>query len=118
MHAIPESDAARDGAALTKVSALKETDKLAALFALPVYKGVDTRAASLGDWYVLTITQQGMVKKSALSELPGASADTFTLVRNIIGDCAWNGNPLQRGGCATDGTGGGRCDGNEAPGWR
>ena len=81
MHAIPESDTTRDGAALTKVSALKEDDKLAALFALPVQKRKDTQPISLGDWYVLTITEQGLVKKSALSELPGASADTFTLVR-------------------------------------
>ncbi|MFC2054342.1 DNA gyrase C-terminal beta-propeller domain-containing protein, partial [Chloroflexota bacterium] len=86
MHAIPESDTTREGSALTKVSALKEDDKLAALFTLPINKRKDTRVASLGDWYVLTITKQGMVKKSSLSELPGASADIFTLVRINEGD--------------------------------
>jgi DNA gyrase subunit A len=80
MHALPEADKPSAGLPLSKVSALKESNKLAALFSLPA------KGERAEDWYVVTVTQQGMVKKSALSELPGASANTFTLVRVNEGD--------------------------------
>jgi len=80
MHAIPEAGKPSDGIPLSKISALKEGDKLAALFSLPA------KGERAEDWYVVTTTRQGMVKKSSLSELPGASANTFTLVRVNEGD--------------------------------
>ncbi len=80
MHAIPEVDKPSGGLPLSKVSALKEGDKLAAMFSLPA------KGERAEDWFVVTTTRQGMVKKSALSELPGASANTFTLARVNDGD--------------------------------
>jgi DNA gyrase subunit A len=85
VHALPECESLTEGVQFHKVSAFHENDKLAAIFTLP--------AASRGDipvefskWYVITGTRQGMVKKTALSELPGASAGTFTLVKVNEGD--------------------------------
>jgi DNA gyrase subunit A len=86
VHNIPETDKPSEGAALSKVSTLEKEDRLAALFTLPAQPGRDEDASYLDEWYVLTITSQGMVKKSAISELPGASANTFTLVRVNQGD--------------------------------
>jgi DNA gyrase subunit A len=86
VHTLPETDKPSEGAALSKVSTLNKDDHLAALFTLPPQPGRDEDASYLDDWYVLTVTAQGMVKKSAISELPGASANTFTLVKVNQGD--------------------------------
>jgi DNA gyrase subunit A len=75
MHGIPEVDKPSQGVHYSKVSALSDGDNLAAVLALP------PKVERADDWYVITATRQGMVKKSALSEFPGPSADTFTLVR-------------------------------------
>jgi DNA gyrase subunit A len=80
VHAIPEADHPADGAPFYKVSALREQDRLAALFTLPPR---DERAEG---WYVLTATHQGMVKKTPLSELPGPTAKTFVLTKVNEGD--------------------------------
>jgi DNA gyrase subunit A len=81
VHAIPEADKPSLGVPLHQVSTLRESDQLAAMFTLPPRSGSDEEKAVLDEWFVLTVTRQGMVKKSALSELPGASANNFTLVR-------------------------------------
>lgn len=80
MHGIPEAEKPSDGVPISRVSALREDDQLAVMLSMP------PRAERAEDWYVLTATRQGMVKKSALSELPGPSADVFTLVRVNEGD--------------------------------
>ena len=80
VQAVPEADDVQNGVPLYKVSALKSEDRLAALFSLP------PKAERVDTWFVLTATRQGMLKKSQLSELPGPSANTFTLVRVNDGD--------------------------------
>ena len=80
VHAVPEAEKIQDGVPLHKVSALKTEDKLAVLFALPP-KGERPEAG-----YALTTSQQGMVKKSPVGDIPGPSANTFTLVRVNEGD--------------------------------
>jgi DNA gyrase subunit A len=79
MHSLPVAEKTSQGTPLHKLTPFHQSDKLAALFSLPAG---DRRE----DWYVMTVSRQGMVKKSALSELPGASAGTFTLVRINDGD--------------------------------
>ncbi len=79
LHNLPETDKPAQGIHFSKVSPLREGDNLVALFALP-------RNSRVEDWYVLSVSRLGMVKKSALSELPGASANTFTLTRVNEGD--------------------------------
>jgi DNA gyrase subunit A len=78
--AIPETDNPNDGLPYAKASALTDQHRLAALFTLP------PKGERAEDWYVLTVTRQGMVKKTAVSELPGPSANAFTLVKVNEGD--------------------------------
>jgi DNA gyrase subunit A len=80
MHAIPETEKPSEGDPISRVSALREDDQLAVILTMP------PKEERAEEWYVLTATRQGMVKKSALSELPGPSADVFTLVRVNEGD--------------------------------
>jgi DNA gyrase subunit A len=80
MHGIPEVDKPSEGVHISKVSALSEGDRLAAVLTLP------PKVERAEGWHVVTATRLGMVKKSALSEFPGPAADTFTLVRINEGD--------------------------------
>ena len=54
---------------------------MATIFALPARK-----SELAEETYVLAVTRGGMVKKSAISELPGPSAQSFTIVRVNDGD--------------------------------
>lgn len=80
MHVLPVAVRPNEGLPTHKVSPLADGQKLAAAFALP---GREERADG---WYVFTATRQGMVKKSPISELPGPSAQRFTLVKVNSGD--------------------------------
>jgi DNA gyrase subunit A len=85
VHAIPEVESPAEGTPVEKVSPLEADQRLAALFCMPPRsRGADETL--LENWYVITATRQGMVKRSALSELPGPSANTFTLARVNEGD--------------------------------
>jgi DNA gyrase subunit A len=83
VHAIPEADDPLQGAPLGKVSPLREGHRLAALFSMPPKSG-RSENGDLG--YVITITVQGMFKKSSIGELPGPSANLFTLAKVNEGD--------------------------------
>jgi DNA gyrase subunit A len=75
VQTLPEAETPQDGAPVHKVSALSEVDKLAALFTLP------PKEERLEGWYVFTATQQGMLKKTSLEELPGPTGHSFTMVK-------------------------------------
>ncbi|MCL4273629.1 MAG: DNA gyrase subunit A [Anaerolineales bacterium] len=80
-HLIPQANKLSQGIAYFKVSPLTENDALAAVFALPASK------SALGEeTCVITITRFGMLKKSLVSELPGPSSQTFTMVKVNEGD--------------------------------
>jgi DNA gyrase subunit A len=81
VHVIPQAQKLTQGTLFTRVTPLQETDSLAAVFALPSRK-----SALPEETCVLTTTKWGMIKKSLVSELPGPSAQTFTLVRVNEGD--------------------------------
>jgi DNA gyrase subunit A len=81
VHTIPETDKLADGSLFHKVSPLRETDTLAAAFTLP-----SRRSDLPAETCVLTVTRSSMVKKTLISELPGPSSQTFTLVRVNEGD--------------------------------
>ncbi len=80
LHVLPPAEKPSEGVLFYKVSSLAEKERLAALFALP------PKAERAEGWFVLTVTRLGMVKKTALAELPGASAQTFTLSKVHRGD--------------------------------
>ncbi|MFZ3151290.1 MAG: DNA topoisomerase (ATP-hydrolyzing) [Anaerolineaceae bacterium] len=63
-----------------KLSPLQENDILQGIFALPIDK------SELSERFIVTVTRQGMIKRSAVADLPGASAASFTLVKTNEGD--------------------------------
>jgi DNA gyrase subunit A len=80
-HTIPQSEKLGEGVPWHKLSPLKVGDTLAAVFALPAKK-----SELPAETCVLTVTRGGLVKKSAVTELPGPSAQTFNLVNVNDGD--------------------------------
>jgi DNA gyrase subunit A len=81
VHTLPETEKLGDGKLWHKVSPLRESDRLAAVFTLPAQKSTLPE-----ETYVFTITRGGLVKKSLAGELPGPSAQPFTLSRVNDGD--------------------------------
>jgi DNA gyrase subunit A len=81
VHAVPENDNPLQGIPYTKVSPLREDNRLAAVFSLPGRSGRPAESDPTASGYVISITRQGMIKKSAINELPGPSANTFTLAK-------------------------------------
>jgi DNA gyrase subunit A len=86
VHAIPETDNPQEGAPVVKISPLRDHNRLAAVISIPARSGRAAEATPGAEGYVTSVTRQGMVKKSALSELPGPSANTFTLAKVNEGD--------------------------------
>ena len=81
VHVVPQADKLTQGTLFSRVSPLQDTDTLAAVFTLPA-----KRSALPEETCVITTTKFGMIKKSLISELPGPSSQTFTLVRVNEGD--------------------------------
>ena len=78
---LPQSEKLGGGSPYHRVSPLTETDTLAAVFALPA-----RRADYPEDTCIITATRFGMIKKTLISDLPGPSAQTFTLLKVNEGD--------------------------------
>ena len=84
VHSIPEQEKPSEGLPVYKVSTLTEDHILATLFTVP------PKSERNEEWFVTTVTRQGMIKRSSLGELPGPSANTFVLARVNQGDrLAW-----------------------------
>jgi DNA gyrase subunit A len=92
VHTLPETDKLGDGTPWHKLSPLRDSDRLAAVFTLP-----SQRSTLPAETYVFTVTRGGLVKKSLVNELPGPSAQPFTLARV-------NGGDALRWALLTDGT--------------
>jgi DNA gyrase subunit A len=75
VQTLPEAENPQEGAPVHKVSAIPEEARLASLFTLP------PKEERLEGWFVFTATQQGILKKTALEELPGPTGHCFTLVK-------------------------------------
>jgi DNA gyrase subunit A len=89
VHTLPEAEKLADGNPFNKQSPLQVDEMPVAAFALPsrkLDKSNKSDVLDLSDCFVLTVTKGGMVKKSALSELPGPSAQTFKLANVNEGD--------------------------------
>jgi DNA gyrase subunit A len=74
VHALPETDEVNAGVPFWKVSPLKEEHLICGLFSLPAKERPEDR-------FLLTVSRKGMVKKTALSELPGPSASTLMVAK-------------------------------------
>jgi len=79
VQALPIADDPDMGIAVTSIAPLTSEHKLKFIFSAPA------DLEEVGG-YVLSVSKLGMVKKSALSELPGPSAHLFTLVKINPGD--------------------------------
>jgi len=86
VHAVPETNDPAKGVLFHTISPFSHGTKLAGMFSLPARSGRHDILTDMEKMYILTGTRQGMLKKSALSELPGASASLFTLVKVNEGD--------------------------------
>ncbi len=81
VHTLPEAEKLSEGVPFHKASPLYADTPPVAAFALPA-----KRSGLPEKTFVLTVTRGGMVKKSAIGELPGPSAQTFRLVNVNEGD--------------------------------
>ena len=77
---LPEGETFANGVPLYKASSLGQDDRLAAMFA------ISPDEAGAEKVFILAATRQGMVKKSVLADLPGPSAQKFTLLKVAGGD--------------------------------
>lgn len=75
MHILPQVTKPSEGVPFHTISPLPASRRLAAVFAL------GPRAERAEDWFILTTTRLGMVKKTSLPELPGPAAQAFILAR-------------------------------------
>jgi DNA gyrase subunit A len=80
VHSLPEGEKPTDGSLFSQLSPLTSRHQLAAILSLP------PKNLLAENWYALTATRGGMVKKTEITELPGPAATTFTLVRVNDGD--------------------------------
>ncbi len=78
---IPQAEKLSGGSLYYKVCPLAETDVLAVVFALPARRSDYPPETS-----IVTATRDGMIKKTLISDVPGPSAQAFTLVRVNEGD--------------------------------
>ena len=80
VHTIPEAEKPSQGTHFSKVTPFNGEEKLQVAFGLPpkVKRGEE--------WYVVTVSESSMIKKSEINELPGPSAEPFTLVKINDGD--------------------------------
>ena len=80
LHSILFSDEAPNGSELSKVSAFREDEKIVTAFC------VSNNMRKNNELTVITVTTQGLIKQSLVSELPGPTAELFTLVKVNEGD--------------------------------
>ena len=79
IHTIPITESLESGIDVRRITAFAEEDRPIQLFAA-------TNDRSKSSQSVVTISREGLIKKSDLSELPGASSQTFVLSRVNDGD--------------------------------
>jgi DNA gyrase/topoisomerase IV subunit A len=82
LHVIPETSSANEGVPIRSVSAFNEAGQIVAGIALPKNVRSDEKLKA----FLLFGTSQGMVKKTAVSLLPGTSAKAFTAIKISKGD--------------------------------
>jgi DNA gyrase subunit A len=79
-HTVPEVPKPSQGSHFSTLSPFAKETQLGAVFGLPPKEDREE------NWFVVSVTEQSMLKKTDISELPGPSAQTFTLVKVNDGD--------------------------------
>jgi DNA gyrase subunit A len=79
-HTVPEAAKPSQGIHFSTLCPFQKGTELGAVIGLPSKEDREE------NWYVLSITEQSMLKKTEINELPGPSAQPFTLVKVNDGD--------------------------------
>jgi DNA gyrase subunit A len=79
VHVIPGVDKPEEGAVFHKVCSLDENDLPLRIFSLPAN-------TSMQEKVIITLSKEGLIKKSALADLPGPSSQPFILAKVNDGD--------------------------------
>jgi DNA gyrase subunit A len=74
-HTVPEAAKPSQGSHFSTLSPFKKGTRLGAVIGLPPKDKRDE------NWYMISVTEQSMLKKTEIMELPGPSAQLFTLVK-------------------------------------
>jgi DNA gyrase subunit A len=74
-HTVPEAAKPSQGVHFSKLTPFGNEIRLRCVFGLPPKDNRDKK------WHVITVTQQSMLKKSPIQELPGPSAQPFILAK-------------------------------------
>ncbi|NPV86396.1 MAG: DNA topoisomerase 4 subunit A [Anaerolineae bacterium] len=86
VESLPETEVFENGTPLSKVTPCGVDFKVAAIFSTPAREKIE------GEKYIFLVTRAGLVKKTAIAELPGPSAQLFTVVKVNPGDAViWSG---------------------------
>ncbi len=81
---IPTNAQVDGGQHASRIAPLDENDLIQAIFTVPMER------EELPERFVVTVSRQGMIKRSSISELPGASANNFILVKTNEDDEIFN----------------------------
>jgi DNA gyrase subunit A len=79
VHVIPGVEKPEDGVPYQKICSLGENDIPIRIFSIPAN-------SSLDDKVLITLSKSGLIKKSALADLPGPSSQPFVLAKVNEGD--------------------------------
>jgi DNA gyrase subunit A len=72
---VPTQAQVEGGQKAAQISPLNDSDLVQAIFTVPIER------ETLPERFIVSITRQGMIKRSSVAELPGASASSFVLTR-------------------------------------
>lgn len=72
---VPSQAQVEGGLSATQISPLSDNDMVQTVFTVPMDRD------DLPERYIVSITRQGMIKRSLVDELPGASASSFVLAK-------------------------------------
>lgn len=75
LHALPEVEKFSDGVPFHKVAPLDDSAMLVGAFSMPMQRDKESER------FIAAVTQNGMIKKTSVNELPGPSSQTFTLIK-------------------------------------
>jgi DNA gyrase subunit A len=79
VHVIPGVEKPEDGVKFNKICSLDENDPPIRVFTIPVRTTLDNKV-------IITLSKEGLIKKSALADVPGPSSQPFTLAKVNDGD--------------------------------
>jgi len=72
---LPEVEKFSDGVPFHKVAPLDDSAMLVGAFSMPMQRDKEN------DRFIAAVTQNGMIKKTSVNELPGPSSQAFTLIK-------------------------------------